>query len=127
MVNTLKRLVVKKKKKQPTISATASWESETFLSKYFPSWSFLLCSHRVTGTGQKHDHKYLLCSYCFENISLLFADSQFWLLCVTPKAWGMKLKISTVLLTTHRQLKKKKIKNFCSLFYYYGDIKAILH
>lgn len=66
--------------------------------------------HRVTGTGQKHDQKYLLCSSCFENITLLFADYLFWLLCVSPTAWGMKLKISTVLLNTHRQTTRKKKK-----------------
>lgn len=69
---------------------------------------FCAVLHRVTGTGQKHDQKYPLFFSFFENISLLFADYQFWLLCVTPKTGRMKLKTNTMLLNTQRKLQKRK-------------------
>lgn len=83
MVNSLKRLLVKKIAYNFCYSILGI---RHLLKQTFPFMKFCAVLCRVTGTGQKHDHKYLLCSFCFENISLLFADSQFWLLCVTPKA-----------------------------------------
>lgn len=86
---------------------------------------FCAVLHRVTRTGQKHDQKYLLCFSCFENISLLFADYQFWLLCVTPKAWRMKLKSSAMLLNTHNYKKEKgENKALLQISYYYWDVEA---
>lgn len=95
-----------------------------------PFMKFCAVLHRITGTGQKHDQKYLLRFSCFENNSLLFADYQFCLLCVTPKAQRMKLKTNTMLLNTHRQSstkKKKKRENkaLLQISYVYWDVEVV--
>lgn len=98
--------------KQPTTSARASWESKTFLNKYFLSRSFLLCS-----TGSLGQVKNMITNIFSVPLALktfpcclLTISSGY----VIPRAGGMKLKISTVLLNTQKQatIKKEKTKHF---------------